>query len=313
MGCAASSHARTREGPDEPASPKVRTSSRASRPTRSSSHDSDIDQRAPSSRRTATERLKSQASFGSLFAQGGRASRASNAMSTMSRRTSTASVPSDFDRRTSAMEDPLGIGKESDSVSAPTRWLLVIGTSNSGKSALIRQLKSEYDDFDETEALRFVKEVHKAALDACREVIKKLPTLNDEKQASADRILKLRRRAAITPEIARDIKELWADSAVVKVAEILDSPQLRQACKHFVPRVEELAASTFVPDLQDLLHIRVPTMGQQETKLQNFPGGALSLFETKVSTGCTLFEEHEVSMLDKSMQKFFCRPEKSGS
>ena len=215
----------------------------------------------------------------------------------LTRRTSTfaANVHEEgIQRRTSSVEDPLGIGKESESVSAPTRWLLVLGTTGSGKTSLIRQLKCECDGLEEAEALRYVKEVHKAALDACREVLKKLPRIGDEMQAAIDRVLQLRRRSPITTEVASDLKKLWSEKLVVEAVEALESPQQRQVCKHFATRLDELAADGFVPDMQDLLHIRVPTMGQQETRLQNFPGGPVNIFELKTHTGSVIFDENQV-------------------
>lgn len=189
----------------------------------------------------------------------------------------------DVYRRTSGLEDPLSIGKESESVSAPSRWLLVMGTSGSGKSSLIRQLKFAYDGLDESEALRYVKEVHKCALDACREVVKRLPALEGEKKSALDRIMSLRRRSPVTPDVAGDLKELWSEKAINGILENLSDPQTILGCRHFVPKLDELAAPDFVPDLQDLMFIRIPTMGQQETRLQNFPGGPLSVFEMKLN------------------------------
>ena len=174
------------------------------------------------------DRLKSQGSFGNLFSRSTMesfsrsSSRVSNDMSTaMARRTSTVSNLEEFQRRTSAMEDPLSLGKESESVKAPSRWLLVLGTTASGRTSIIRELKCAYDGFDDTEALRYVKEVHKTALDACRAVIKKLPPLEGELQAAIDRIAQLKRRAQVTSKVAQDLKLLWADKQVVEATKTL--------------------------------------------------------------------------------------------
>eukprot|EP00966_Prymnesium_polylepis_P327390 7383273-Prymnesium_polylepis.1 len=112
-------------------------------------------------------------------------------------------------------------------------------------------------------------------------------------QAAVDRVHQLRRRSPITSEVASDLEKLWSEKLVVESVEALESPQQRQACKHFATRLKELAADGFVPDMQDLLHIRVPTMGQQETRLQNFPGGPVNIFELKTHAGSLIFDENQ--------------------
>lgn len=194
-------------------------------------------------------------------------------------------------RRTSGLEDPLGIGKESETVSAPSRWLLVMGTAGSCKSTLIRQLKYMHDGVDEMEGLRYVKEVHKTALDASKSLIAQLPNLGGEMQAIAERVRGLRRRSPITPEVASDLKALWQDSRVTKAIEALPDPQIACVCKHFLPRIEDLAEAEYVPDPQDMLFLRIPTLGQQETRIHNFPGGPISVFEMQVDSESSIFDQ----------------------
>ena len=167
----------------------------------------------------------------------------------------------------------------------------MLGTQSSGKSSLIRQLKYEFDGFDEEDASRFVKEVHKAALDACKEVLKSLPPLSAELQPMADRILQLKRRSPLTMAIAKDLEEIWKEPLVSTATGNLQSPQTRQTCKHFVKRFTELATPDYIPSQEDLLHTRIPTMGRQQTRLTSFPGGPIMMYEMKVNLRSSMFEQ----------------------
>ena len=177
-------------------------------------------------------------------------------------------------------DDPLDLGKDSQPASAPTNWLVLMGPSSAGKTTLMRQLRLAHDGADVNESIRYVRETHKVALSVMQHVAKEaLPALADDMKEVAERLLALRRRAAITTDVARDVKELWSCPDVLQVEDALVNPQMRKACQHYVSRVDALADSDYVPETLDLLHMAVPTVGRQEMRIQNFPGGTLSMFE----------------------------------
>lgn len=182
-------------------------------------------------------------------------------------------------------DDPLGLGKESKAVSAPVQWLVVMGPKGTGKSTLIRQMKHANDGCDIAEALRFARETHKAALALFKQVVKEAEAaLPDDLRPVTERLLALKRRAMITAEVAADVHALWEREEVRLAEEQLADARERKACRHFFERIDDLAEPDYVPASLDLLHLKVPTVGQQETRIQTFPGGALSLFEVSGET-----------------------------
>ena len=198
-----------------------------------------------------------------------------------SNRTSSGADSSREVEKDSENADPLGLGKDSQAATAPKNWLVVMGPRASGKTTLTRQLKLVHDGTDVSESIRFAREAHKVALALLKQVVSAaLPTIADEASKKvAERLLALRRRVMITAEVASDIKTLWARPEVVSCEEQLSDVQLRKACRHYVSRIDVLAAADYVPETLDLLHMAVPTVGQQDTRVHSFPGGQLSLFE----------------------------------
>lgn len=185
------------------------------------------------------------------------------------------------DPNSKASNDPLGLGQESDVVAAPTQWLVVMGPRSSGKSTLIRQMKLAHDGSNVTEMLRFTREIHKVAIGLFKQVARlaRESICNEEGKASADRLLAVRRRALITVEVASDVCLLWNCPEIEAAEDQLADAQARKACRHYVQRAEALAEPDYVPTALDLLHMPVPTLGQQETRIPSFPGGPLSVFE----------------------------------
>ena len=177
--------------------------------------------------------------------------------------------------------DPLDLGKDSEAASAPRDWLVVMGPRASGKTTLTRQLKLVHDGADVDESVRFVREAHKVALGLLKHVVSAaLPTIADEaSRKAAERLLALRRRVMITADVASDVKALWDRKEIVSCEEQLSDVQMRKACRHYVSRIDALADADYVPETLDLLHMAVPTVGQQDTRVHSFPGGQLSLFE----------------------------------
>jgi len=205
--------------------------------------------------------------------------------------------------------DPLGLGKDSDTAVAPSQWLVVMGTRSSGKSTLIRQIKLAHDGSDVAETMRLGREAHKAALSLFKVVVREASaSLNDEPKKAADRLLALKRRAHVTEEVAQDIRTLLGCPEVkIAEAQVLD-PQARRACRHYCDRVDELADEDYVPMALDLLHMAMPTIGQQETRVVSFPGGPLSLFEMTNEARTSIFHARASSLerhSSKAQQEIF--------
>ena len=237
-----------------------------------------------------------------------------------SRSSNTSSVGGDRDwERNATAADPLGLGKESNVAKAPSQWIAIMGPRGSGKSTLIRQLKLAHDGADVAESKRFTREVHKLAIDCVKQVAKEVATTvsDADARAAADRLQTLGRRAQVNADIAADVRTLWACPEVAHLDEepltAVDAHpadvvvQRRKARRHYVERIEELAKGDYVPEPLDLLHMAIPTVGQQETRVAAFPGGDLSLFElnVEVSRSSTITINGGVDAKNQPQQDLF--------
>ena len=175
--------------------------------------------------------------------------------------------------------DPLGLGSESKAVGAPSEWLVVLGERGAGKSTLVRQLKFTYDGLEVTEARRFSREVHKLALMLFKKILD-AADIPSELQEAAERIRQLKRRALITPDVCADLKPLLEQPQVQAVLDALEDQQARKAARHFASRLECLEEEEYTPDTLDLVHLAMPTVGQQETRVNGFPGNQICVYES---------------------------------
>ena len=180
--------------------------------------------------------------------------------------------------------DSLGLGSESNVVSAPSRWLVVLGERGAGKTTLIRQLKMSHDGLDAAEAARYSREVHKLAVTLFKQVVQGVhvhdASKTPEEHAAMERIKGLKRRATVSAEVADDVTFLWAKESIKAAVKTLDDAQLRKSVHHFATNVDRLCSPEFVPQELDLLHLAIPTIGQQETRINCFPGDQICVYET---------------------------------
>ena len=192
-------------------------------------------------------------------------------------------------RRTSEVADvqadPLDLGTDSHVISAPSEWVVFLGQRSSGKSTVIRQIKALYDPIDPEDTIKYVREVHKYVLALFKKVVPlpSSPTAawkSDEHCAAAERLHALKRRATVSAEVADDLELLWDDPIVRRSIDRLSNPQAKKATRHFGTRLRELASETFVPETLDLVHLALPTAGQQGTRVYGSSVQQLCLYES---------------------------------
>ena len=99
---------------------------------------------------------------------------------------------------------------------APVQRLIVMGSRASGKSTLIRQLKSAHDTIDVEEASRFAREARKVALELVKQTANDVaPLISDpDAKKAAERLMGLRRRAQVVPEVLADVRKVWQSPEV---------------------------------------------------------------------------------------------------
>jgi len=146
--------------------------------------------------------------------------------------------------------------------------LLFLGAGGSGKSTLFKQLRHLYGD-GLLEDLRRgytsniygnliigIKTLLAGNLDMADEG---LVTPCEEKVASL--INNISEEDMISSETAKIIKLAWADKGMQQTWKNRSELQLQDSLAYFVDNVDRISASDFVPDKDDVLHVRAVTTG----------------------------------------------------
>jgi len=153
--------------------------------------------------------------------------------------------------------------------------LLLLGTGESGKSTVFRQMiKCFGKGFLEDQRIAFKSGVFQNVLDCVLAVIQENIereaeaksddkfSLGDEAKAAMKQIvdLKVKREDKLTPELAKVIKTLWDDPAF-KLTFYKRHSQIPESAEYFLDKVEDIGKPDYLPSDDDLLHVRVKTSG----------------------------------------------------
>jgi len=90
---------------------------------------------------------------------------------------------------------------------------------------------------------------------------KKQDQLRPEAQKAADNIEKLPIDAALTPEVGKDIKILWADPAIKETHRTRATLAINDSAPFFFEQIDRIASPDYVPTEQDFISARIPTTG----------------------------------------------------
>nr|QKY89053.1 Gq alpha [Acanthopleura granulata] len=147
--------------------------------------------------------------------------------------------------------------------------LLLLGTGESGKSTFIKQMRiihgSGYSDEDKRS---FIKLVYQNIFMAMHAMIRAMDTLKIEykdpsNQEHANGVKQIDYETVTTfdPQQVTAIKSLWADSGIQECYDRRREYQLTDSAKYYLDSVDRIASSNYLPTLQDILRVRVPTTG----------------------------------------------------
>eukprot|EP01117_Protostelium_nocturnum_P004756 TRINITY_DN1726_c0_g2_i1.p1 TRINITY_DN1726_c0_g2~~TRINITY_DN1726_c0_g2_i1.p1 ORF type:complete len:354 (-),score=47.65 TRINITY_DN1726_c0_g2_i1:221-1282(-) len=151
--------------------------------------------------------------------------------------------------------------------------LLLLGTGESGKSTVFKQMKViqvnggfSNEDF---QTYKFV--VYGNCINQMKVVINAVSKLGlqYEDPNNKERAERLSDASSSgdewTPEIGEDIKHLWADAAVKKTLEKRDELfQLNDSAEYFFNSIERINEPNFIPSVDDILRARVRSTGIEE-------------------------------------------------
>jgi guanine nucleotide-binding protein G(i) subunit alpha len=147
--------------------------------------------------------------------------------------------------------------------------LLLLGSGESGKTTILKQMKLIHDHgFTQSERDNF-KEIVYANVKTCMSNILmamdklEIPLESSNLQAEKAKVLE-EDAATDFPAVAK----LWQDGGVRKCYERSREYQLPDCAQFFFDEIERVSAQGYIPTDQDILHCRVKSTGITETKFK---------------------------------------------
>eukprot|EP00095_Tigriopus_kingsejongensis_P000167 snap_masked-scaffold487_size158652-processed-gene-0.17 protein:Tk00167 transcript:snap_masked-scaffold487_size158652-processed-gene-0.17-mRNA-1 annotation:"hypothetical protein" len=160
--------------------------------------------------------------------------------------------------------------------------LLLLGTGDSGKSTIMKQVKIVHQDgFTEDEINVGRTLIMQNIFSSMRALIEEMESLgftfsHQESQENAKVIQHLTNciHTTITNNFQPDekevwaLKQLWADHGIQDCFQQRDTFQLQESVQYFFDHFHRIMSSGYTPSPQDILRIRVPTTGIIEACFQ---------------------------------------------
>lgn len=149
--------------------------------------------------------------------------------------------------------------------------ILLLGTGESGKSTLAKQMKIIHlQGFTEQERNNNKAAIVNNILVSMKTLVRECKTktsMDSQNLDAAERVAQLPEiTKPLTPETARDIKDLWADPAIQQTFKNASSFYIMDNIKHYFDDLDRITAEGYVPSDEDILKSRVFTIGIHETE-----------------------------------------------
>ncbi|XP_066513995.1 guanine nucleotide-binding protein subunit alpha-14-like [Hoplias malabaricus] len=147
--------------------------------------------------------------------------------------------------------------------------LLLLGTGESGKSTFIKQMRiihgKGYSDADKKGYIKLVFQNIFVAVQALIQAMDtlRIPFLDDKNKALATMLNDVSLDTVISLEAhhAEAIKSVWSDHGMQQCYERRREYQLSDSAKYYLDDIDRISAAAYLPTLQDILRVRVPTTG----------------------------------------------------
>ncbi|KAJ7892545.1 heterotrimeric G-protein alpha subunit, GPA3-like protein [Mycena olivaceomarginata] len=150
--------------------------------------------------------------------------------------------------------------------------VLVLGTSESGKSTIIKQMKIIQGGYDERERNEYRTAIYKNVLDCVgmlarvvrRAGISSLPE-NVKRLGTSDILAQT--HAVLTPALVDAVWKIWCSCTEERAAdEHLAEFNLMDSSRYFFSSIHRIADPAYVPNEEDILHARTKTNSITETR-----------------------------------------------
>ena len=157
--------------------------------------------------------------------------------------------------------------------------ILLLGTGESGKSTIVKQMKIIHGDgYGIDELNNFKTVIHSNLLTSMIEVIKATEKLNIQlhdlsNQAHAMEINKcsslLKPGTVISPDLGEKMKLLWKDGGFQECLRRAPDYHLGDSAPYYFQRIEKILDPSYTPNEQDVLRSRVQTTAILETSFES--------------------------------------------
>ncbi|KAL3975766.1 [histone H3]-lysine4 N-trimethyltransferase PRDM7/9 [Sarotherodon galilaeus] len=139
--------------------------------------------------------------------------------------------------------------------------LLLLGTGESGKSTFIKQMRiihgGGYTDEDKRS---YAKLVYQNIYTSMQTMVRAMKTLgiaftDPQNQVEVDKVKDL------DSNLAMAVKSLWNDPGIQECYDRRREYQLSDSTKYYLKDLDRISQPSYIPDLDDILRVRVPTTG----------------------------------------------------
>ncbi|KAM6944602.1 guanine nucleotide-binding protein subunit alpha-14-like [Lycodopsis pacificus] len=147
--------------------------------------------------------------------------------------------------------------------------LLLLGTGESGKSTFIKQMRiihgGGYTDEDKKSYAKLVFQNIFTSMQAMTRAMEALSIsfTDPQNQSHANSVLEVEvdKVEEFDQSLAVAIRSLWDDAGIQECYERRREYQLSDSTKYYLTDLDRISQPSYIPDLQDILRVRVPTTG----------------------------------------------------
>lgn len=221
------------------------------------------------------------------------------------------------DRKKKARSDAIDRQIKEDSIASLRKCrkeyeILVLGSSESGKSTIVKQMKITHQNgFTKNELMMFRPIIYRNTLDSAQAIVLHMHNMNVEcvtpaNRTFAERIIKYRVENTpdfvFSPDIARAIHELWQDPIIPKVMDCSSQFYLMDSAGYFFTEVLRIGAPDYTPTKNDVLRAQAKTTGITPTR---FDMGQISIHMLDVGVQLSQLEKW-IHHFDSVRSIIFC-------
>uniref|UniRef100_A0A673MVK1 Guanine nucleotide-binding protein subunit alpha n=2 Tax=Sinocyclocheilus rhinocerous TaxID=307959 RepID=A0A673MVK1_9TELE len=145
--------------------------------------------------------------------------------------------------------------------------LLLLGTGESGKSTFIKQMRIIHGrGYTEEDRRAYAKLVFQNIFASIHNLLQamehlNIPFVDGKNKTHAAMLNSVIPETVHWPKHAEAIKSVWKDQGLQKCFERRREFQLSDSTKYYLDDIDRISASFYLPTVQDILRVRIPTTG----------------------------------------------------